>query len=93
MVYVDLTSFLEIEVSGALGKQLLLHRIAVDQAENHPTMDVEYNVYQLIIHYQDNHVEIWDTLMMGPDEKQKPLTMTLEAFLAALHAYAPLAPK
>jgi hypothetical protein len=89
MIYVDLTSFFACEVSSALMKQNLLQSIAVDQDDNRSTMDVEYNVYQLIIYYQDKQVELWDTMMMGPDEEQEPFTITLEAFLAALNAYVP----
>ncbi|MBF9238392.1 hypothetical protein I2I05_13385 [Hymenobacter sp. BT683] len=92
MVYVDLTSFFEAEVSSGSIKQELLHGIAVDQAGHRSTMDVEYNVYQLLIHYQDQQVELWDTMMMGPDEEQEPFTMPLDAFLAALHAYVPAKP-
>lgn len=89
MIYVDLTSFFACEVSSAFIKQDLLQSIAVGQAENRSTMDVECNVYQLIIHYHDKQVELWDTMMMGPDEEQEPFTMTFEAFLTALNAYVP----
>lgn len=92
MIYACLDSFFDMEVNSSSGsskgKQLLLQRIALDRAENKPSLNEEYNIYQLIINYQDNHVEIWDT-MMYYNKDQKPLTMTLEAFIVALNAYHP----
>jgi hypothetical protein len=76
------------ELGSALGKQHILRDIAVAQEEKQPTFDVEYNVYQLIIRYEERQVELWDT-MMHYDEEQEPYTMTLEEFFAGLNAYVP----
>ncbi|TGE15801.1 hypothetical protein [Hymenobacter elongatus] len=88
MVYASLNSFCETEVSSALAKQQLLNEIAAGQKELHGTLDVEYNVYQLVIRFKDNHVELWDT-MMHYDKDQEPYTTTLKAFLKELAEYVP----
>ncbi|WP_426058548.1 hypothetical protein [Hymenobacter sp. B1770] len=88
MVYADLTSFFEMEVSSALAKQKLLGEIGVAQAEKQPAFEAEYNVYRLIIRYPEGAVELWDT-MMHDDPYQVPCTLTLAGFLAALQAHSP----
>ena len=86
MVYATFESFCVCEVSSALIKQKLLWEIDVSRTAKHPTFDVEYNVYQLIIRYEEHHVELWDTLIY---DDQEPCIMTLESFLAALKAHVP----
>ena len=88
MVYATFESFCACEVSSALIKQELLWEINVARIDKRPTFDVEYNVYQLIIRYEERHVELWDT-MMHNDHEQEPYIMTLESFLVALKAHVP----
>jgi hypothetical protein len=87
-MYADLNSFFEIEVSSSLLKQLLLDKIASDIQKRNLRMDVEYNVYRLIINYSETAVEIWDWIV-SPDEAQEPCTLSLDAFIQALKEYNP----
>ena len=89
MIYADLNSFFACEVSSALIKQDLLWKIAVAKEEKQLTFDEEYNVFRLLIRYEEGHVELWHTLMMYEDEAQEPCAITLEDFLAALKTHVP----
>lgn len=89
MVYADLNSFFEMDVAGAVGKQRLLEQIAAGQEAPDTILDVEYNVYRLVIRFQDQHVELWDAIMAALEDGQESYTTTLEAFLSAVEAYVP----
>ncbi|RFP63386.1 hypothetical protein D0N36_19625 [Hymenobacter lapidiphilus] len=89
MTYVDLISFFEVETSSIACKQRLLDNIAFDNKNNNEKMDIEYNVYRLIIQYSDNKVEIWDAIMDSLGYEQEPYTSTLEDFITLLKAHNP----
>ncbi|GAA4042084.1 hypothetical protein GCM10022409_30120 [Hymenobacter glaciei] len=89
MKYADLNSFFEMDVASALGKQQLLEKIAAGQEAPDTILDVEYNVYRLVIRFQDNHVELWDAIMAALEDGQEPYTTTLEAFVKTIEAYVP----
>ena len=88
MVYAVINSFFEIEVSSNLAKQVLLDAIDSDMQKRNLLMDIEYNVYQLIIKYNDNEVEIWDCIV-SPNKEQEPCILSLDAFVQALKGYIP----
>ncbi|TGE20970.1 hypothetical protein [Hymenobacter metallicola] len=87
MIYASFPSFCDLEVSSAWMKEHVLRAIAVAQEEKQHLFDTEYNVYQLIIRFEEGQVELWDAIYY--DEKQEPYTMTLQDFLVALNAYVP----
>ncbi len=89
MMYVDLISFFEVEMCSILYKQQLLANIAFDNENNIEQMDIEYNVYRLIIQYKDNRIEIWDAIMDSSGHEQEPYTSNLEDFITLLEAYNP----
>lgn len=89
MVYADLNSFFEMDVASALGKERLLAAIAAGQETPDSILDEEYNVYRLVIRFQDHHVELWDAVMAALEDGQEPYTTTLEAFIKTSAAYVP----
>lgn len=89
MIYTDLTSFFEMEVSSHLGKKILLDTIASAEENKAGLMEQEGNVYKIIIIYSEGKVEIWDTIV-SPIEQQEPYTSTLKNFIRALEAYVPM---
>jgi hypothetical protein len=88
MIYAELSSFFEIEVSSQLVKQVLLDTIKYHMQKGNLLMDIEYNVYQIIIKYHENEVEIRDWII-SPDDAQEPCTLSLDTFLQALKEYTP----
>ncbi|OWP63938.1 hypothetical protein CDA63_06915 [Hymenobacter amundsenii] len=89
MMYVDLSTFFESDVSSIRGKQQLLANIASDSVNNKEQMSIEGNVFRLIIEYNDKKVEIWDAIMDSLGYEQEPYTSTLEDFITSLKAYNP----
>lgn len=89
MIYADINSFLAIEVSSCLIKQLLLDAIISDKARKQPFMEEEYNVFMLSIDYINNRVEIWDTMMESIEDDQKPYTSSLDDFIDVLEKHSP----
>ena len=88
MIYADLNSFFELEVSSNYGKQLLLDTIELDIQKRISLKDDKGNVYKLIIKYNENKVEIKDWIV-SPDETQEAYTTTLAIFIQALKEYTP----
>jgi hypothetical protein len=89
MLYVSLNSFFDTEVAYELGKQQLLEAIAAGLEAPNTIFEEEGNVYRIVIRFMDNHVEIWDTMMEAPEDKQVPYTTTLDAFSKSLKEYVP----
>jgi hypothetical protein len=90
MLYVNLNSFFDTEVTYASGKQQLLEAIAAGLEEPNTIFEEEGNVYRIVIRFTDNHFEIWDTIMEASENKQVPYITTLEAFSKSLKEYVPI---
>jgi hypothetical protein len=88
MIYAELNSFFDTETSSNKAKQLIINTIESDVQKGNLLMDVEYNIYQLIIRYNEKEVEIWDWIV-SPDEAQEPCSISLDAFVQALKEYIP----